>query len=1014
MPSARVTSGKSAFSGQVSPEDAWVNVTWMPHASTSQTSHVCVLVRSAHTFTDEFVDHKPQEWKVSAMLCGLGRRPLVPVSSITPCNQVLPRKINQQGKTSTELPSKISEAIHDCRWDHLIHIPARWRDLPRDAFLLLSLLDHTGEILSSTKLRFFTEYGRLSTGLMRLNLEPSKGRHPPLVTVSEDFFGVGHEDPVWKASKILEKLDSLDTTRTGVLPSAVADNRKVFGQTKSAPWLDQISREYCQNVVASTEDSKGEEKSNLTEGPKWQLFVEVPVFDLPIMYEESFYPVPQQASSGAVSALNLSLHRKSVAAVETGFHPLQLVNFVDYESEMDNPAEDKYRTLAHDLLRGLVDPALKPDREQRDRLAAIISDPSHHPSREEKDLLWRFRFSLVDNHKALTKFLLAVDWTVESEVVQAAELLEQWRRLDIPDALKLLGKHVAFQTNLVKNYAIDTLATAPDVELRLYLLQLVQALKYETMLGPDTTRPATRVGSASESNTSQVSSLAFFLIGRAAGNLQLANYLYWYLKVELQDPTHGAKYQVVFSALKARLSEMPFRAAGSYSTLERTASTHTEGEGIKELKSNSFKSIVSSVSSKLGSSLRGTDNSMPCDHTERNVHRTFWDILESQDQFISGLMDIQMKCREGRGKKDAKEAQLQSLLSSEGYNRNRHRNPVPLPSQPHVFVNGVNPQTAKMFKSALYPALVDFHVETTLPMIGEAELRVQSNSCNTSTHQTPPVSKGTSNSLDHLSNFKVIVKTGDDLRQDQLVIMLIQLMDGLLKRAALNLCLTPYSIIAMSQTSGLVEFVDGSLPISQILSNHNGSILQYFQTVAPQNGGKYDVRPDVLSTYVRSCAGYCVITYLLAVGDRHLDNIMLCSSGHFFHIDFGFIFGRDPKPLPPAFRLTREMVEGMGGLESSEYRQFCSLSCQAFNSLRKSAGLILNLLHLMSDAGIEDLSNNPSADAEGVIAKVEERFRLELNDEQAERYFIGLINDCLTALAPRVMDVLHSLAVARR
>lgn len=104
----------------------------------------------------------------------------------------------------------------------------------------------------------------------------------------------------------------------------------------------------------------------------------------------------------------------------------------------------------------------------------------------------------------------------------------------------------------------------------------------------------------------------------------------------------------------------------------------------------------------------------------------------------------------------------------------------------------------------------------------------------------------------------------------------------------------------------------------------------------------------------------------------------------------------------------------MGGIGSSEYRQFCSLACQAFNALRKSAGLVLNLLHLMSDAGIEDLSNNPAADAEGVIDKVEERFRLDLNDEQAERYFIGLINDCLAALAPRVMDVFHSFSVSRR
>lgn len=157
-----------------------------------------------------------------------------------------------------------------------------------------------------------------------------------------------------------------------------------------------------------------------------------------------------------------------------------------------------------------------------------------------------------------------------------------------------------------------------------------------------------------------------------------------------------------------------------------------------------------------------------------------------------------------------------------------------------------------------------------------------------------------------------------------------------------------------------------------------------------------------------------MITYLLGVGDRHLDNLMITRHGHFFHIDFGFMFGRDPKPLPPAFRLTREMVEGMGGMDSSEYRQFCSLACQAFNALRKSAGLVLNLLHLMSDAGIEDLSNNPSADAEGVIAKVEERFRLDLTDEQAERFFLNLINECLAAIAPRLMDVFHSIAVARR
>lgn len=149
------------------------------------------------------------------------------------------------------------------------------------------------------------------------------------------------------------------------------------------------------------------------------------------------------------------------------------------------------------------------------------------------DLLWRFRFSLVDNRRALTKFLLAVDWTVESEQVQAAELLEQWRRrspIEVTDALKLLGKHVAFQTNLVRAYAIDTLAEAPDAELRLYLLQLVQALKYETMQGSETRSPSRSSnsnGGLENAPAPSISSLASFLIGRAAGNLQLANYLYW-------------------------------------------------------------------------------------------------------------------------------------------------------------------------------------------------------------------------------------------------------------------------------------------------------------------------------------------------------------------------------------------------------------------------------------------------------------------------------------------------------
>jgi len=56
------------------------------------------------------------------------------------------------------------------------------------------------------------------------------------------------------------------------------------------------------------------------------------------------------------------------------------------------------------------------------------------------------------------------------------------------------------------------------------------------------------------------------------------------------------------------------------------------------------------------------------------------------------------------------------------------------------------------------------------------------------------------------SNFyvhiKVIFKTGDDLRQDQLIIQLITLMDKLLKKENLDLKLTPYHVLATSFSAG--------------------------------------------------------------------------------------------------------------------------------------------------------------------------------------------------------------------
>ena len=59
-------------------------------------------------------------------------------------------------------------------------------------------------------------------------------------------------------------------------------------------------------------------------------------------------------------------------------------------------------------------------------------------------------------------------------------------------------------------------------------------------------------------------------------------------------------------------------------------------------------------------------------------------------------------------------------------------------------------------------------------------------------------------------------------------------------------------------------------------------------------------------------------------------------------------------------KITKQMIYGMGGPESKYYEKFLEYCCQAFNIIRKSANLFLNLLSLMRDANIPDMAPDPN------------------------------------------------------
>eukprot|EP01083_Nonionella_stella_P079565 218409_1 len=285
-----------------------------------------------------------------------------------------------------------------------------------------------------------------------------------------------------------------------------------------------------------------------------------------------------------------------------------------------------------------------------------------------------------------------------------------------------------------------------------------------------------------------------------------------------------------------------------------------------------------------------------------------------------------------------------------------------MPVRPDLSVSGIIPEKASMFKSALSPLNLTFQT------------------------------------LDPSSMYKVIFKSGDDLSQDQMIINIIKLMDRLLKRVNLDLKLTPYNVLATSENDGFVDFVPESFTITSILEKFDNSIIEFlkFYNDTPTAFG------DSLDSFVKSCAGYCVITYLLAIGDRHLDNLLVTKSGRLFHIDFGFVFGNDPKPFPPPMKLCKEMVEAMGQSDSVHYHKFEIYCCQAFNILRKSAILILNLLSLMGDS---------SSEFSMAMKLVQHNFRLDLSDEEAEQFFLMLISESVNAMFPKVFEKIHKWAL---
>ncbi|XP_073471933.1 phosphatidylinositol 4-phosphate 3-kinase C2 domain-containing subunit beta isoform X2 [Aquarana catesbeiana] len=302
-----------------------------------------------------------------------------------------------------------------------------------------------------------------------------------------------------------------------------------------------------------------------------------------------------------------------------------------------------------------------------------------------------------------------------------------------------------------------------------------------------------------------------------------------------------------------------------------------------------------------------------------------------------------------------------------------------LPLSPSLLVKGIVPQACSHFNSNAVPLKLTFQ---NVDPLGE--------------------------------NIHIIFKCGDDLRQDMLTLQMIRIMNKIWIQEGLDMRMVIFRCFSTGRGRGMVEMIPSAETLRRIQVEHgvtgsfkDGPLADWLQKHNPTE----DEYEKAVENFIYSCAGCCVATYVLGICDRHNDNIMLKTSGHMFHIDFGRFLGhaqmfgnikRDRAPF--VFTSDMAYVINGGDKTSSRFHDFVDLCCQAYNLIRKHTHLFLNLLGLMLSCGIPELSDLQD------LKYVYDALRPQDTEADATTYFTRLIESSLGSVATKLNFFIHNLA----
>ncbi|KAF2718035.1 kinase-like protein [Polychaeton citri CBS 116435] len=269
----------------------------------------------------------------------------------------------------------------------------------------------------------------------------------------------------------------------------------------------------------------------------------------------------------------------------------------------------------------------------------------------------------------------------------------------------------------------------------------------------------------------------------------------------------------------------------------------------------------------------------------------------------------------------------------------------------------------------------------------------------------------------------VIVKTGDDLRQEAFACQMIAICSKIWVEHNVDVWVKNMRILVTGESSGLIETITNGVSLHSLkrsltlaLSAANAAAPganskkqriatltdHFIKTFGPVDSPSF---ARATRNFARSLAAYSAISYVLQLKDRHNGNILIDAKGHVIHIDFGFMLSNSPGNVgfeAAPFKLTLEYIDLLGGVEGEAFLMFKERLKDALQALRREAERILTMVELIGKGS--KMAAFSAGGLVSVMASLRGRFVLEKTKEEARDWVEDLVAKSAGSYYTRLYD----------